>query len=110
MTESFARKHEEADEEAPFSENERHLSEWFKKCDRAGAIPESRAGADLAYAMGHARGLEEAQDAQLDALRTLVMRVLGAKGGEPDDVALDRIEQATLRELETWVFKLATDT
>ncbi len=103
-SDSFVRLHEDA----PGAENERKLSEWFKKCDAAGAIPESRAGADVAYAMGHSKGLEEGQEAHLDAMRTLVMRVLEARDAEPDDSTLDRIERATLRELDEWVFKIAT--
>lgn len=105
-TSSFIRTH---DDEAPGSENERVLSEWLKKCDRAGALPESRAGADVAYAMGHSRGLEEGQEAQLEAMRTLVLRVLEVRSGEPDDATLDRLEQATLKELEAWMFGLATE-
>lgn len=104
-SDSFIRMHEDA----PGSENERKLSEWFKKCDSAGAIPESRAGADIAYAMGHSKGLEEGQEAHLDAMRTLVMRILETRDAEPDDSTLDHLERATLRELDEWVFKLATE-
>jgi hypothetical protein len=96
----------EAEEDAPLSQNERTLSEWLRKCDRAGAIPESRVGADVAYAMGHTRGLDEGRDAHLDSMRTLLMRILEAKG-DVDEATLERIEAASLSELERWVFRLA---
>ena len=91
------------------TESEQRLSLRLRRHATLGALPEERANADMAYAAGHARGFEEARDAHLDSLRTVLMRVLEARFGEVEDETLDRLERASLRELEDWLVRAATE-
>jgi hypothetical protein len=104
---SDASAEEELDEPAPLSQDERTLSQWLRRCDQSGAIPESRAGADVAYAMGHAQGIDEGHDAHLESLRTLLVRILEANNGELTEATLDQMEGASSRELEDWIVRAA---
>jgi hypothetical protein len=93
---------------APRSESERRLSARLRSYDSRGALAPERADADVAYALGHARGLEEGKDAHLDSLRTVLLRVLEARGGEPDDATMDELERASPSELQDWIVRAAS--
>jgi hypothetical protein len=96
-------------ESAPGSESEQRLSARLRRHAARGALPEERANADMAYATGHARGFEEGRDAHLDSLRTVLMRVLEARFGQVEEETLDLLERASLRELEDWIVRAATE-
>jgi hypothetical protein len=83
------------------------LSAWWKNSAGKGALALERANADMAYAVGHARGLEEGKEAQLDGLRTLLLGILESRGGELEEQTLDAIEHASLKELEDWIVRAA---
>ena len=97
----------ESDPPAPRSESERRLSARLRRQDALGALAEDRANADMAFAMGHARGLEEGREDHLDSLRTVLMRVLEASCDQVSTETLEQLEAASQRELEDWIVRAA---
>ena len=97
----------ESEPPAPRSESERRLSARLRSHAARGALAEDRANADIAFAMGHARGLEEGREDHLDSLRTVLMRVLEASCDQVSGEILQQVESASQRELEDWIVKAA---
>lgn len=79
------------------------LRAWLRERDRLGALPETHAALDDAYARGYAQGVEDAQEEQLDSLRTVLFKILEARFSEIDDTAMDRIGEAQQATLTRWM-------
>lgn len=101
MSDSMIRSTQELFEEIAEGPDGR-LRAWLRERDRLGALPETHAALDDAYARGYSQGVEDAQTEQLDAARTLLLQMLEAKFGEVDDAAMDKIGQATQGMLSRW--------
>lgn len=86
------------------------LQRWLRDSDRVGILPESKAALDVAYARGYAQGLGQAREEALDALRTVVLRVLEARLGEVPDTTIDQIAEAPWATLERWLLELSSPT
>ncbi len=79
----------------------------FRKRDSMGALRPRQAELDAAFAGGYARGEETALAEHLDRLRTVLCQILEVKFGELDSDALDLLEDADQKRLETWLIKTA---
>lgn len=99
----------EPDAAVPRSESEQRLRARLRSYDTQGALSEERANADVAFATGHARGLEEGREAHLDSLRTVLLRILESHSERAGEEMLDQLESASLRELEDWIVRAASE-
>lgn len=84
------------------------LRAWLRDSDRVGALPEAQAAVDVAFASGHAQGLEQGREESLDTLRTILLRWLEVRCGEVSESTMDKIAAASWATLERCLLKLAS--
>jgi hypothetical protein len=80
----------------------------FRARDSIGALNLENVAADVAYARGHAHGIEEGREESFDLVRTTLLTILEVKFGEVNDEMLEMIELADHPRLRRYTVAAAT--